>query len=86
MLFRSAEIIAGQEEKQEVVFKVVEGRARKVIVKSGIQDKSFIEITEGIQAGDEIVTGPFNAISRTLNDSMLVKIVTEDELFKAPKK
>lgn len=83
---QSAELIAGQEEKQEVVFKVVEGRARKVIVKSGIQDKNFIEITEGIQAGDEIVTGPFNAISRTLNDSMLVKIVTEDELFKAPKK
>lgn len=83
---QSAEIIAGQEEKEEVIFRIMEGRARKVIVKSGIQDKNFIEITEGIQAGDEIVTGPFNAISRTLNDSMLVKIVTEDELFKAPKK
>lgn len=80
------ETTAVQDEKQEVVFKVLEGRARKVVVKSGIQDKNFIEIIEGIQAGDQIITGPFNAVSRTLNDSMLVKIVTEDELFKAPKK
>jgi len=82
----SGEPILAQEEKQEVVFRVEDGRARKVLVKSGIQDKNFIEITEGIKAGDQIITGPFNAVSRTLNDSMLVKIVTEDELFKAPKK
>jgi HlyD family secretion protein len=82
----SAGIIAGQDEKEEVVFRIMDGRARKVSVKSGIQDNNYIEITEGINADDEIVTGPFNAVSRTLNDSMLVKIVTEAELFKAPGK
>lgn len=82
----SAEVIAGQEEKEEVIFRITDGRARKIPVKSGIQDKSFIEITEGITAGDEIITGPFNVVSRTLNDSMLVKIVTEEELFKPVKK
>jgi HlyD family secretion protein len=82
----SATIIAGQDEKEEVVFRIADGRARKVPVKSGIQDKNYIEINEGIAAGDEIVTGPFNVVSRTLNDSMLVKIVTEAELFKAPGK
>ncbi len=76
------ETATAQDEKQEVVFRVADGRARKVIVKSGIQDKNFIEITEGIGAGDQIVTGPFNVVSRTLNDSMLIKIVTEEELFK----
>ena len=82
----SAAIIPGQDEKEEVVFRIVDGRARKVSVKTGIQDKNYIEISEGITAGDEIVTGPFNTVSRTLNDSMLVKIVTEEELFKAPGK
>lgn len=82
----SAGLIAGQDGKEEVVFRIVDGRARKVAVKSGIQDKNYIEIYEGITAGDDVVTGPFNVVSRTLNDSMLVKIVTEAELFKAPGK
>lgn len=81
-----AEALVAQDERQEVVFLISEGRARKVVVKTGIQDKNFIEITEGISAGDEIVTGPFHAVSRTLNDSMLVKKVTEAELFKVTQK
>ncbi len=74
-----------QEDKEEVVFRIVDGRARKVVVKSGIQDKSFIEILEGVEAGQEIVIGPYNAVSRTLSDSITVKVVTEAELFKVPK-
>lgn len=74
------------DERQEVVFRIEEGRARKVVVKTGIQDKNYIEITEGLSAGDDIIAGPFNVVSRTLNDSMLVKVVTEDELFKVSKK
>jgi HlyD family secretion protein len=74
------------DERQEIVFRIEEGRARKVVVKTGIQDKNYIEITEGLSVGEEIVSGPFNAISRTLNDSMLVKVVTEEELFKVSKK
>lgn len=74
------------DERQEVVFRIEERRARKVVVKTGIQDKNYIEITEGLSAGDDIIAGPFNVVSRTLNDSMLVKVVTEDELFKVSKK
>jgi len=71
-----------KEEKQEVVFLLKDGRARKVEVKTGIQDNNNIQILEGLKEGDEVITAPFNAINKTLKDSMLVKKVTEEELFK----
>lgn len=80
------EVVGSRDEKQEVIFRIQDGRARKVVVKTGIQDKNFIEVTDGISAGDEIITGPFNIVSRTLNDSLLVKVVSEEEMFKVSKK
>jgi len=71
-----------REEKQEVVFVYKDGLVRKVEVKTGIQDNNSIEILEGISVGDEVVTAPYNAINKTLKDSMQVKKVTEEELFK----
>ena len=75
-----------REEKQEVVFILNEDRVRKVEVVTGIQDSKSIEILEGVNEGDEIVTAPYNAIKKTLKDSMQVKIVKEEELFKSKKK
>ncbi len=75
-----------QEEKQEVVFVLNGNRVRKTEVKTGIQDNTSIEIVEGLKEGDEVVTAPFNAINKTLKDSMLVKKVTEEELFKVKSK
>ena len=74
-----------KEEKQEVVFLYKDGKVRKVEVKTGIQDNNSIEILDGIQAGDEIVTAPYNAINKILKDSMVVKKVKEEELFKVKK-
>lgn len=74
-----------QEEKQEVVFVYNEGRVRKVEVETGIQDNNSIEILEGVTEGDEVVTAPYNAINRSLKDSMMVKKVKEEELFKTKK-
>lgn len=79
-----------KEEKDEVVFLIRETkgekRAYKTVITTGIQDSQNIEVVEGVKQGDEIVTGPYNAVSKTLKDSMLVKIVTEDELYRAEKK
>ena len=72
-------------EKNEVVFVMRDGRAFSQPVVTGIQDNANIEIESGIQAGDEIITGPFNVVSRTLKDSMEVKRVDEKELFSAKK-
>lgn len=77
------EDVSEREEKQEVVFVVTDGRVKKVEVETGIQDNSSIEITSGLKAGDEVVTAPYNIINRTLKDSMLVKVVSEEELFKS---
>ncbi|MGD9929614.1 MAG: efflux RND transporter periplasmic adaptor subunit [Mangrovibacterium sp.] len=77
--------VAGKDEKEELVFVLKDGRAWKRPVVTGIQDNTNIEILEGLQVGDEIITGPFNMVSRTLKDSMLVKPVDEKELFKSNK-
>jgi HlyD family secretion protein len=74
-----------KDEKDEVVFKIKDGRALKTVVKTGIQDNNNIEILEGLKPGDQIITAPYVAVSKTLKDSMLVKTVTEKELYKAEK-
>lgn len=76
---------ATREEKQEVVFVLNGDRAKKVEVTTGIQDNASIEILKGLAEGDQVITAPYNAINRTLKDSMLVKVVKEEELFKAEK-
>ncbi len=75
-----------KEEKQEIVFVVRDGRVFKVEVKTGIQDNNSIEILEGLSGGEEVVVAPYNAITRSLKDSMQVKVVTQEELFKGDKK
>ncbi len=74
--------VVEREEKQEVVFIVEGDRVKKVEVETGIQDNTSIEILNGLKEGDAVVTAPYNAINRTLKDSMLVKVVSEEELFK----
>ncbi|HSM48095.1 MAG TPA: efflux RND transporter periplasmic adaptor subunit, partial [Draconibacterium sp.] len=77
-----SEKVTEKEEKQEVVFVLNGTRVMKTEVKTGIQDNTNIEILEGLKEGDEVIIAPFNAINKTLKDSMLVKKVTEEELFK----
>lgn len=74
-----------KEEKEEIIFVYSDGKVYKTKVKPGIQDKDNIEILEGLKENDEIVVSPYNAINKTLKDSMVVRKVDEKELFK-PKK
>ena len=74
-----------REEKQEVIFVYSDGKVVKTEVKTGIQDNNSIEILEGISEGDEVVIAPYNAINKTLKDSMQVKQVKKEELFKVKK-
>ena len=66
----------------EQVF-VVQNREKGKIVKavrirSGIQDHSHIQITKGLTAEDEVVTGPYSAISKLLKQDAKVTI-SEDK-------
>jgi len=65
----------------EVVFIHKNGLVRMQKVKTGIQDMNYIRIVEGIKPNDEIVSGPYSAISKTLKDSMEVKVVDASELY-----
>lgn len=70
------------DELEEVVFVLqADGTVKKAVVKSGIQDINYIEVMSGLKAGDEVVIGPYNAISKKLKSGMKVKVVPKDKLF-----
>jgi HlyD family secretion protein len=78
-----AEVVTDiSDELEEVVFILQkDGTVKKVVVKSGIQDINYIQVVSGLSPGDEVVTGPYTAISKTLKDGMKVKVVPRDKLF-----
>jgi HlyD family secretion protein len=66
----------------EVVFVLQkDGTVKKVKVKTDIQDINYIEVTEGISEGAEVISAPYNVISKTLKDGMKVKVVPKEQLF-----
>ncbi|MDA3821707.1 MAG: efflux RND transporter periplasmic adaptor subunit [Bacteroidales bacterium] len=71
----------GDEEKQTVVFVEIDGKAVMKVVKTGIQDNTYIEILEGLDPEDNIVIAPYSAISKELKDGMALEIVPEDRLY-----
>lgn len=67
----------------EVVIFVLDkdDKVKKVKVKTDIQDINNIEVTEGLKEGDMVVTGPYEAISKTLKAGQKVKVVDKKNLF-----
>jgi HlyD family secretion protein len=57
----------------EVVFVMDGDQAKMVPVKIGISDDSYWEVTEGLKEDQEIVSGPFRAISRDLEDGKKIR-------------
>lgn len=70
---------------KECVFVLKDGSVSLRSVKTGIQDNQNIQILEGLQVGEEVITGPYNAISRLLKNGDKVKVVTREELFNSTK-
>ncbi len=67
---------------QEFVFVYNEdGTVTLTAVESGIQDSNFIQIISGLNVDDEVVTGPFRAVSRSLNDGDVVEKTERENLF-----
>jgi HlyD family secretion protein len=77
-----------KDDELEVVFVCVNDVLTIKQVKTGIQDDKFIQVLSGINEGDEVVTGPYSAISKSLKAGDKVKKVSKEELFdlKADKK
>ncbi|MBN8864716.1 MAG: efflux RND transporter periplasmic adaptor subunit [Sphingobacteriales bacterium] len=69
-------------ELEEVVFVVQkDGTVKKVLVKSGIQDITYIEIVSGLTGNEDVVVSPYAAISKTLKDGAKVTVVPKEKLF-----
>ena len=65
-----------------VVFvKGADNKVTKVPVKTGIQDINYIEITSGLKGGEEVITGPYDVVSKQLKKGTQVKVVDKKELF-----
>ncbi|UOR06868.1 efflux RND transporter periplasmic adaptor subunit [Hymenobacter aerilatus] len=71
---------------QEVVFVVRGGKAVMTPVKTGVSDFANIEIKSGLQAGEQVVSGPFRAVSKTLKNGDLVTIKDAKTINKAEMK
>jgi HlyD family secretion protein len=52
-------------------------------VTTGIQDDKFMYIMSGISDKEEVVSGPYSAVSRTLRNGDKVMKVSKEELFEA---
>jgi HlyD family secretion protein len=66
----------------EVVFIAnPDGTVRKQIVTTGIQDINNIEVTSGLKEGEQVITGPYDVVSKTLKEKDKVKVVPKSELF-----
>ncbi|MCX8020708.1 MAG: efflux RND transporter periplasmic adaptor subunit [Chitinophagaceae bacterium] len=72
----------GDDELEEVVFVLQkDGTVKKTPVKTGIQDINYMEILSGLKEGDQVVTAPYNAISKKLKNGMKVKVVPKEKLM-----
>lgn len=70
----SKAVQASKEDLRKVVFVVEADSARMVEVTTGISDDTYIEIRSGLSGGEEVVTGPYRAVSRTLAPGMQVRV------------
>ena len=73
---------ASMDDLEVVVFVIdKDGLVKKVNVKTAIQDINNIEITEGLKEGDQVVSGPYEVVSKKLKEKDKVKVVGKKELF-----
>jgi HlyD family secretion protein len=55
-------------------------------VKTGIQDNDYIQILSGIKEGEEVVIGPYAAVSRKLEQGSKIQVEKPEDKKKNKKK
>ncbi len=71
--------------RYEVVFVEKDGKAHMRRVTVGIQDATYIEIRSGLAENESVITGPYAAVSRLLQDQDAVRVVSKEKLLKQTK-
>ena len=72
----------GVDELDEVVFVVRGDTVDQVVVTTGLQDATVIEVESGISAGDKIVAGPYTAVSKELERGDRVVVKEKEGFYK----
>ncbi|MBM4171683.1 MAG: efflux RND transporter periplasmic adaptor subunit [Ignavibacteria bacterium] len=62
---------------KEVVFTINESKAKMIEVKTGISDDTYIEIISGLSGNEDVVNGPYRAISKELEDGKTVTVTNK---------
>lgn len=65
------------EEKFECVFVKIGDEAKLRVVTTGIQNDTNIEILTGLKEGEEVITGPYNTVTKTLDPGDKVTLLQE---------
>jgi HlyD family secretion protein len=63
----------------EVVFVTSADTVAMKQVKTGIQDDTYIQILSGLDGGEEVVTGPYSAISKKMESGKEIEVVEKDD-------
>lgn len=66
-------VVDGVKKQVAFLFRADSSIVKQIPVETGIQDKEFIEVTSGLKKEDIVVSAPFVAVSKLLNDGMKVK-------------
>jgi HlyD family secretion protein len=62
------------EEEFTLVFVKVGNKAQIRLVELGLQDDEFYQITRGLKENDEIIVGPYDAVSKKLKNNMEIQL------------
>ncbi|HET6273416.1 MAG TPA: efflux RND transporter periplasmic adaptor subunit [Bacteroidota bacterium] len=70
----------GDNKPKEIVFVVESGVVKAVPVKRGISNDAYVEITDGVSEGVEVVSGSYKAINRELEDGTKVRVEEQKKM------
>ncbi len=76
---KEKKIETDSEEKFECVFVKEGDKAKLKVIKTGIQDDTNIEIISGLDVDEEVITGPYNTVTKTLKNGDSVELKKEDK-------
>ncbi|ACU58461.1 efflux RND transporter periplasmic adaptor subunit [Chitinophaga pinensis] len=72
---------SGKNQKEVVFVLQADKTVRQVIVTTGVQDDANIEILSGLKPGETIISAPYSAVSKDLEQGKKVNVVPKKELF-----
>ncbi|MFA8342273.1 MAG: efflux RND transporter periplasmic adaptor subunit [Rhodothermaceae bacterium] len=75
---------ASKRKPKEVVFVVVDKKVKMKEVKTGISDDDYYEIISGLEENEKVVSGPYRALSKELEDGK--RVVVQEKRKKGKKK